>query len=251
MLRQRVDLLAGGVLCHEAVVVDGIDKPLLGHGIAEAAARRVLEADAPAFTESRLMSDACLNTTLEVMHGWVAAGSEVAAAAGWFLSGFQCAGGPPSAGCLPHSCVASMLQQLVQPWHAPGLVPQNALDVVAVVQLVVEARRHLDVSLWVAVLAVEGSQARRSFSCLCHMPAHRLRAVGSCLEHPDPLQVLDRDAEAKVLAGHACMHACGAMAGKQCATDAGLTCTTIRWYGSKAKRHCSRKSSLQTPNMHG
>jgi hypothetical protein len=47
VLRQSVDLLAGGVLRHEAVVIDGVHKSLLGHSIAKAAACRVLEADAP------------------------------------------------------------------------------------------------------------------------------------------------------------------------------------------------------------
>jgi hypothetical protein len=36
--------------------------------------------------------------------------------------------------------------------HAPGLVAQDALDVIAVIELVVEAWRHIHLPLWVTIL---------------------------------------------------------------------------------------------------
>ena len=47
MLLQSIDPLPGRLVGHKAVVIDGIDVPLFAHHVAKAAARRVLEADAP------------------------------------------------------------------------------------------------------------------------------------------------------------------------------------------------------------
>lgn len=52
--------------------------------------------------------------------------------------------------------------------HAPGLVAQDALDVVAVVQLVVKARRHIHLPLWVAVLHAETVPSAKVFVRLRH-----------------------------------------------------------------------------------
>ena len=46
--------------------------------------------------------------------------------------------------------------------HAPSLVAQDAFNVVTVVQLVIEAWWHIDLPLWVAILA--GWECKERFS---------------------------------------------------------------------------------------